>query len=507
MTLHTLPWPYRLHLFVAVLAFVLLMLPAQAPAVTVPAAVGPATATPTATPAAATPAATPAAAGPIAPGIAATSVASPAGGASSEVCTNFAQRKLQVFGGVGATGAPTAPGTPASEGLLSSIYRFIKDVVADASRNLFEAFTGDSRYQSALGAVFILTVIFFGVAFTMGLLQLSYGQVLMRLIKIGVVMTLISPGGWYFFSNTVVSFFNDGTDQLVKTVVQIGTGVVAPPGSTPFYQFDKMAEFIISPEIIKMLMGVFSAGPFGLAMAGLTAIGIFGFVDLLIKALRMYAVSFVARSMLLGLAPVFFTFLLFDKTKQLFLSWVNALLSMSLQPVLMFTFLSFFIVLLESASKDMLSTEFCWTEYKNIKGSTNTMSGYRPVDPCTGQPVRSDITWQGAIACLLNSGSSSTMPGLGMPTTPTPSASGGGAPGSCGACPESPLNIINILTFLILVYIANRFSGMIEEIANELSNSFIGLDTAGKIGEAIGNQASSVANWVRGGSSGGGKTR
>lgn len=397
------------------------------------------------------------------------------GGGASEVCTNFAERKQEVFGGGGPTRTVGGTGGGESTGILSDIYNFIKGIVGSATQNLFEAFTQDSRYQNALAAVFTLSVVFFGVAFTMGLMQISYGQVLMRLVKMGIVMTLISPAGWDYFNTTVVHFFNDGTDDLVKTVVSIGTGVATPPDATPFYQFDKMAEYLINPEIIVLLLGVLTSGPYGLAMAGFTIISLIGFIKLLIDALRIYAVTYVARCMLLGMAPVFLAFLLFDRTKQLFQSWVNAILSMALQPILMFTFLSFFIVLLETASQDMLSTDFCWTDVKTLQGTVNNIQAPRAKGP-DGQPVRGDYNWQGAAQCLLAQG------GVG------------------GAqCPESPLNIINIFTFLILVYLANRFSGMIDQIANELSASYISLDTGGKIGQALKEQAGGISSWIPGG--------
>ena len=418
-----------------------------------------------------------------APAIPTGTTASPAGGASSDVCTNFALKKAQMFGG-----APPAAGTPANTGLLSGIYVFIQGVVGKATQNLFYAFTTDARYQNALGAVFTLMVVFFGVGFTMGLVQISYGQVLIRLVKMGVVMTLISPSGWFFFSTTVVAFFNQGTDDLVKTVITIGTNVAAPPGASPFYQFDQMAAFLITPDTIVAMMGMLTSGPYSLAMTGLMAVAMFGFVSLLIEALKKYAVCYVVRSMMLGLAPVFFTFLLFEKTKQLFMGWLNSILSTALQPILMFTFLSFFMVLIESASQDMLSTEFCWTDCKNVQGSENPVSCFRPVDPNTKQTVKSEMTWNGAVSCLLNAGS-----GAGGAAGATGGATGGGA-----SCPESYMNIINILTFLILVFIAKSFSELIEGIANELANSQLSLDSGGKIGGFIGQQAGKIGDWVTG---------
>ena len=361
---------------------------------------------------------------------------------SGDICTVFSQEKSKALSDTGSTG------------LLTDIYYFVKGVVGDATQNLFVAFTGSGAYQAALGAVFTLVVLFFGVGFMTGVgQQPSFSEVLKRLLKLGMVMALISPMGWIYFNDTVVRFFNDGTDDLVKAVNSISSGIPTPPGASPFFQLDKIASVLVQPDVIVMLMStIFTSGPYGMAMGGLMSISFIGFLKLLIDALRTYAVCFVARSMLLGLAPVFFTFMLFEKTKQLFLSWVNVLVAMSLQPILMFTFLSFFTILIQNAAFDMLSTDVCWTDCKVVDGAQNSMSCWQPKDD-QGQVMKSEMTWNGSVSCLV----------------------GGG-----GNCPEFPFNIVDILSFLILVFIAQRFSDQIVMIANDLASVQVNLSQGGQ---------------------------
>lgn len=385
--------------------------------------------------------------------------AAPTAQPNSEVCTSFGSR--QSFLG----GDPSASeGSAGGNQLLSEVYLYITNVVGAATQKLYEAFTQNAGYQKAVYASLVLMVLIFGVGFTMGVIQPSFGQVLIRLVKFGLVVSLVSSTGWAFFNMYVVTFFNQGTDDLIVAVTQIGTGVQAPPNSTPFYQLDKIAEFVIHPDSIIMAMGmVGTGGPFGLFMGGLSVITLMMFVKVLVKALQIYAISYVARSLLLGLGPIFIVFLLFDKTKQLFQSWVNALVSLSLQPILLFTFLSFFIVLIESAARDMLSTELCWGEFKSQEGTPNKMSFWRLTDPKTGQPIASEMTWKGSMDCIISGE---------------------------GNCPEFPVSIIDTLTFLMLVYLASRFAEITERIASELSNSYISLDPGARL-EQFGNKSNS----------------
>ena len=395
-----------------------------------------------------------------------TSMAAVAASSTTDICTSLVEAKNK------------AASDTSTTGLLTDIYNFIKGVVGDATQNLFTAFTNSTAYQSALAAVFTMVVLFFGVNFMTGVgQQPSFAEVLKRLLKLGTVITLISPGGWYFFNETVVHFFNDGTDDLVSAVNSIGTGIQTPPGGSPFFQLDRIASVLVQPDTIVMLMSnLFTGGPYGLAMGGLMTIAFMGFIKLLVEALKTYAVCFVARSMLLGLAPIFFAFMLFEKTKQLFLSWINVLVSMSLQPILMFTFLSFFTILIQNAAFDMLSTDVCFTDCKTVDGSQNSMSCWRPKDE-QGNIMKGDMDWKGALSCLA---------------------------GGSGNCPEFPFNIVDILSFLMLVYIAQRFSEVIVNIANDLASTQIVLDSGGQVSQFFAKQGQSITSSMSNAFGGGG---
>lgn len=335
-------------------------------------------------------------------------------------------------------------------GLLTNITDYVKEVVNGATQNLYQAFTNSGAYQAAVGAAITLMIVIFGVSFLIGVVQASFGQVLIRLAKIGIILTLISPAGWQFFSDYAVKFFNDGTDQLIGIVMEIGTGVAAT-ANQPFVVLDGLAKIVLSPDMIIAIMGsVFNSGPYGLAMGGLLGVGVFGLLKMLINGLRLYAISFVMRSLMLGVAPIFVVFLLFDKTKQLFSGWVNILVLLSFRPILYFTFISFFLVMLTSATTNMMGgKELCWVAYKGTQGTENKLSFWRFKNKDGTFPDIETSSWDGLITCRLNGGKE---------------------------CPPFPLNIVDILSFLILVFVAGKFAEVTGQIANEISNSFLNID-------------------------------
>lgn len=384
--------------------------------------------------------------------------AQPASGA--ETCTGFADLANQANNN-----------TP---GLLTNITDYIKDVVNGATQNLYQAFTNSGAYKAAVGAAVTLMIVIFGVGFLIGVVQASFGQVLIRLAKIGIILTLISPTGWQFFSDYAVKFFNDGTDELIGKVMEIGTGVAAT-ANQPFVVLDGIAKIVLSPDMIIAIMGsVFNSGPYGLSMGGLLAFGVFGLLKMLINGLRLYAISFVMRSLMLGVAPLFIVFLLFDKTKQLFSGWVNILVLLSLRPILYFTFISFFLVMLTTATTNMMGgKELCWVAYKGTNGTDNKISFWRFKDKDGNFANVDQSSWDGLISCRLNGGKN---------------------------CEPFPLNIVDILSFLILVFVAGKFAEVTSQIASEISNSFLNIDqqARGELrGLAGGDQGGGGANRQR----------
>lgn len=379
--------------------------------------------------------------------------------AKEKGCTSFAELACKMDSG--------------ETGLLTEITNYIKTVVGGSTKKLYEAFTGSTIYRNAVIAAMTLMVTIYGVGFLIGVTQASFGEVLMRLIKMGFIFTLIAPNGagWSFFNNIAVKFFNDGTDEIIRKVMEIGTGHSFAAGDSPFSQLDGLANFVLSPDMVIAMMGsTFASGPYGLTMGALIGVAVMGLLKMLLDALKTYALSFIMRSLLLGMAPLFIVFLLFERTKGLFSGWLNMLINQSLQPILYFTFISFFMVMIMGAAKDMMgykkdangepkSLELCWTEFSGgASGTDNKTSFWRFKYP--GEPVASSeqANWMGAISCQLNDGKDSN-----------------GEP-----CPAFPINIVDLLTFLVLVYVAQRFSQVVDNIANEISNASVSLDKSAR---------------------------
>ncbi len=355
--------------------------------------------------------------------------------------------------------------------LLTDITTYIKNIINGASQQLFTAFTGSNSYNIVLNACASLMVIFYGIGFTFGIVQPSFGQVLVRIIKFGIIYTIASPAGWDYFNQYVATFFNDGTDQIISEVMSIGTGVPITAGSSPFQSLDHLAHVFLSPDMIIAVLGAtFASGPYGMGISFLIAWAAWGVVKLLLNGLKTYALAFLVRALLFGVAPVFFIFLLFDRTRQIFSGWVNLLVFLSLRPILYFTFISFFMVMITSSMNDMMGgAELCWSEYSNVSGGPNKVAFWRFKPAGQQFPDVEKQDWKGPLSCQLNGG-----------VYPNGVVDDKGNSLAGQKCKPYPINIVDILSFLILIYVAGKFADSIESIANELSNSYASIDAGGR---------------------------
>lgn len=337
------------------------------------------------------------------------------------------------------------PQDDSNEGIMTQIVDYIKQVIDQATADLYNGIIYHPAFLNALNASFVLFVTIFGVMFIFGIVPFTLGQCIVRGLKIGVIMALINAG-FPFFKDYAIKFFNDGTDELISAVIGIATGDQTPVthgvggNPQPFTKLEGVVKKVLSSKNMTSIIGSFTTGPMGPAMGGLLGMATMVFVQTIVKALKVYCLSLVAKALLFGMAPIFISFILFERTKYIFQAWVNQLVNYSLQPLFMFAFLSFFIVMMESAIDNILKADLCWTEFSTVEGGAQGQSMWR-FKTKDGKSTGSDFTWDGLAQCKQQGGS----------------------------CPDFPISIVDGLTFLILVHLAYKFSDVVTQIAAEIA--------------------------------------
>lgn len=208
---------------------------------------------------------------------------------------------------------------------------------------------------------------------------------------------------------------------------------------------------------IAIIALIFSNPSFGWICAVLIIWALIEFILMLIGAIITYVRAIVGLSFLFGLAPIFITFILFERSKEVFLGWVNAVLSHFLQPVMLFAFLGFYATLITNALINILfNSDYCWIKFMDIV--LVTLYFWRPVD--ANHDLSGDFPWI-----------------VGQ---------------------QPVIILIDILYFLLLTHVGKNLSKFIEDLSKKISGGS-GPGVVG--GEAVGKwfQNNALVSKVTGG--------
>lgn len=104
-----------------------------------------------------------------------------------------------------------------------------------------------------------------------------------------------------------------------------------------------------------MIMSSVFAGSSGIVVLLFLILGIFVFLMTMLAILMTYLKAIILLFILLGLAPLFFVFLMFQVTRSLFDAWLGMTLSFALQPVLLFAFFGLFTTIMTASIDNIVS--------------------------------------------------------------------------------------------------------------------------------------------------------
>jgi len=349
------------------------------------------------------------------------------------------------------------------KGIVATIIKDVKNTLKPMSRQMFEGISSDNGFRRAATAAATLFVIIYAVAFLFGMVQLTAYDFMIRMFKLSVVAMLLDGSAWGRFSDTVVKFFQEGTDSLitqVSTIAIAGTTL----GGEPFDWMDNAILQLTSTKMLLTLMAAATTGPYGAVAMAILMIALYNFVKSMLNALWVYLMALVLRTLLFGLAPLFLTCVLFSRTRPLFDGWLNQVVNTCLQPVFLFTFFAFFVQLIKTALEQILQTTVCWTEMPGADGAASSTHNWRfALWSCSAnrwEPF--DGVWGFNGPDNVNFGFVTNKSDCGKPV------------------PVHPLGIMLPLTIWILADLAKRFNEIVTQIAKNIANASTSFEYRGQ---------------------------
>lgn len=370
------------------------------------------------------------------------------------------------------------PQAPAGQGILSTIVSDINKVlfgdpragVPGIAERMYNTITRDGGFTKAVRATLTLYIAVYGILFTFGMVQLTIYDFGMRMIKIGIVITLISPTSWTFFNDHVVAFFNKGTDEIINQVTSVAVGGItnninpsASGGAHPFAALDGVIAKALSAKMWVTLLAMIFTGPYGMVYGILLAWSLRALIASLLTAMWVYLMSLVLRTLLFGVAPIFFACILFQRTRHLFDGWLNQVVNACLQPIFLFVFFAFFVKLMEGAIDNIITYDG--------PSKPPPVSWTAPAESVRGTPFDQNW-WRFMVWNPDKQNEDGTQGGYeeygGQWSWSGPLPTNTNLPAGTNF-PVFPLDLLNILIFFMLAELAGRFNTIVLQIAKDLA--------------------------------------
>lgn len=257
----------------------------------------------------------------------------------------------------------------------------------------------DKTYNNIIKTACALMFSFYGLYYLLGLADFNQEELIKKIIKIAFIYVMISDIGWSIYRETFVKFFKDGMDYITFSIVEsfsdsadLRKAIARNDYSNKAYVFsniDSTIKLIFSDNVSTKISSLFWSCWFVCQFKwAMIYVALYFFFISVITAMVLYSVSQVFVSFFLGFGPVFFVFLIFDKTKGMFDKWFSNLIGFSFEQIFILTTASLFNTLLYSIIKTIFNYRICfesiwsWTilgkEFTIIRGwraHTDTLPG------------------------------------------------------------------------------------------------------------------------------------
>lgn len=243
------------------------------------------------------------------------------------------------------------------------ISNLIYDVVLKPLRNQFNSFTkliytgftNDQALINALRLMIILYISIYALMFLAGAVEITVTDLVIRVLKIGLVSVLFTPTSWDFFNTYVFKMFTEGIDYLMTSV----SGVTSSVGN-PFGFIDPIFDRYTDPTIFALLFIQLLQIQLALVFFAIIAIyAMFLYLKAIVQVIVAYCVAFVGLAVMISLAPIFIAFMLFERTRSIFDNWLSLMFNYLIEPTIL---LVFFLLIDQIMAEQLLKTvaKSCW---------------------------------------------------------------------------------------------------------------------------------------------------
>lgn len=217
------------------------------------------------------------------------------------------------------------------KGVINYIEAFVGSNVDCAVRTMFERLGGTNGWvNDFIRILMLLTFIIFAITIMFGLQQGTPFATVVTVVKLMVIYKLATD--YEFFSFFIKDFF----ESMLNTLSGIVTN---SSGFNGIGFIDNTLSMLLSGGFIELIFALLGVSSVGWLYGILLGLVIFFYVSALIQVAYLFITAMISRGLLYAMAPIFVVFLMFERTKEVFLNWIKLLSYFILAPLFTIAFL------------------------------------------------------------------------------------------------------------------------------------------------------------------------
>lgn len=238
---------------------------------------------------------------------------------------------------------------------LDTLFTPILNSLEQTTEAIYNSFAKDNDFRDIMHMCLVLYIIIFGAQYILGLNSSSAQDVVIRVIKIGMVVELFSSGSWSYFNKYFFSIFIQGQSYMITAI----TGDDSQYYQGVFGFIDDIFNIFFSAYTWQQLAALLPS-IIGVLYAFIFINVIVVYLVIISQVMMIYLLAMIGLALLISLAPMFMVTLLFERTKKIFHNWVRYIFDYSVQPVILFAVLFFVNEIFMTLWNSAMSFEICW---------------------------------------------------------------------------------------------------------------------------------------------------
>ncbi len=236
-----------------------------------------------------------------------------------------------------------------------------------------------TNFFTYIKAILILYIMTYGMMFLLGMVKISQTDLVVRIVKIALVSGLMNDSTFEFFNTYVFDFTTEFSDTIIANM----SGYSLFSGSTSIsnpmmFMNEVMTKIFLSSTFAAQIMALPAMGLNGVLYFILIVVCIGIVIIVLFRAIAIYLMAYMAIAVLIGISPLFLTFILFEKTRHLFDNWVKFTFRYMLEPIIMLAGIIILTQLFTIYLDQVIGYSVCWKCAIPIKIPFPNIEGVSP---------------------------------------------------------------------------------------------------------------------------------